>query len=246
MAPRLLAHPNALLQFVQKRMPLAKALDKLGGRIRSRARPRSRSTRDLVRLDRRKTADRKIDDSFRRRNSSSSGGRDLAEPSFDRVRGRLRGRPARLPVSARPSATCTTTRRSACRRRHAPSVARPAALTAGQPRRLGEVDRRAGRSDLAPARRSSSGRGRTQDRRSIRRACRRSISTPGTMRARRSRATPRTRWRGRPRSPAAQSSSRQSRSDRARPDRLEARTEDATTSRAPPSRISSCRGRGAA
>ncbi len=50
-APGLLAHPNALLQFVQKRMPLAKALDqaRLG---RDRGREADRDRHDLVRPDR--------------------------------------------------------------------------------------------------------------------------------------------------------------------------------------------------
>ena len=81
--PGLLAHPNSLLQFVQKRMPLAKKLIS-SDRMRSRAKRRSGSTRStfgsIV-----KPADRKLDDSFPVGQFIDMKEDDLlAKPSFDR------------------------------------------------------------------------------------------------------------------------------------------------------------------
>ncbi|MBA2301507.1 MAG: hypothetical protein H0W08_02610 [Acidobacteria bacterium] len=82
-APGLLAHPNALLQFVQKRVPLAKALTKLGSdAIEGEKQIAIEKIRFGV-IE--KTADRKLDDSFPVAQFIDMKEDDLlAKPSFDR------------------------------------------------------------------------------------------------------------------------------------------------------------------
>jgi len=83
-APGLLAHPNALLQFAQKRMPLAKTLDKLSSDAIEGERQ--------IAIDRVsfgavvKTPDRRLDDSFPVSQFINMKEDDLlSKPSFDRL-----------------------------------------------------------------------------------------------------------------------------------------------------------------
>jgi hypothetical protein len=82
-APGLLAHPNALLQFVQKRMPLAKTLNKLGSD--SIEGEKQIEIGDLTFGPIVKPADRKLDDSFPIAQFIDMKEDDLlGKPSFDR------------------------------------------------------------------------------------------------------------------------------------------------------------------
>jgi hypothetical protein len=81
--PGLLAHPNALLQFVQKRMPLAKALNKLGSDAIEGE--KQIAIGDLTFGPIVKPADRKLDDSFPIAQFIDMKEDDLlGKPSFDR------------------------------------------------------------------------------------------------------------------------------------------------------------------
>ena len=113
------------------------------------------------------------------------GRRHLRQAVVRSLRGRLRGRPARLPVRRDRLAICTTTRRSTCRRRRRPRCSSFAALTAVGARRLGEVASAPPAARPAPADASCSRRSNARSP-SIRRRCRRSISAPARCRARRS------------------------------------------------------------
>ena len=83
-APGLLAHPNGLLQFVQKRMPLAKALTKLGSDgIEGE---KQIAIGDLTFGAITKPADRKLDDNFPIAQFVDLNEDDLlGKPSFDRL-----------------------------------------------------------------------------------------------------------------------------------------------------------------
>jgi hypothetical protein len=82
-APGLLAHPNALLQFVQKRMPLAKTLTKLGSDAIEGERQIAVGT--LIFGPIAKNADRTLDDSFPIAQFVDMNEDDLlGKPSFDR------------------------------------------------------------------------------------------------------------------------------------------------------------------
>ena len=95
--PGLLAHPNALLQFVQKRMPLDKALTKLGSDAIEGEKQIGIATVGFGVIS--KAPDRRLDDSFPIAQFVDMTADDLlAKPSFDRLESGLRGGPARLPV----------------------------------------------------------------------------------------------------------------------------------------------------
>jgi hypothetical protein len=82
-APGLLAHPNGLLQFVQKRMPLAKALDKLGSDAIEGETQISIATISFGPIV--KNPDRRLDDNFPIAQFVEKDEDDLlGKPSFDR------------------------------------------------------------------------------------------------------------------------------------------------------------------
>lgn len=81
--PGLLAHPNGLLQFVQKRMPLAKKLDKLGSDAIEGDKQIGIDTISFGTIS--KSADRKLDDNFPIAQFIETKEDDLlGKPSFDR------------------------------------------------------------------------------------------------------------------------------------------------------------------
>jgi hypothetical protein len=83
-APGLLAHPNALLQFVQKRMPLAKTLDKLSSDAIEGEKQIAIDTIAFGAIV--KTPDRRLDDSFPVSQFINMKEDDLlGKPSFDRL-----------------------------------------------------------------------------------------------------------------------------------------------------------------
>jgi hypothetical protein len=82
-SPGLLAHPNSLLQFVQKRMPLDKALNKLGSDAIEGEKKIAIETLIVGPFE--KPADRKLDDSFPIAQFVDMNEDDLlGKPSFDR------------------------------------------------------------------------------------------------------------------------------------------------------------------
>jgi hypothetical protein len=82
-APGLLAHPNALLHFIQKRMPLAKALTKLGSDAIEGEKQIAIDKMSFGAIE--KNADRKLDDSFPIAQFIDMKEDDLlGKPSFDR------------------------------------------------------------------------------------------------------------------------------------------------------------------
>jgi hypothetical protein len=82
-APGLLAHPNGLLQFVQKRMPLAKALDKLGSDGIAGEKQIAIATISFGPIV--KSPDRRLDDNFPIAQFVELDEDDLlGKPSFDR------------------------------------------------------------------------------------------------------------------------------------------------------------------
>ncbi len=114
--PGLLAHPNSLLQFVQKRMPLAKKLNKLGSDAIEGEKEIGIDTLAFGSIV--KPADRKLDDSFPVGQFIDMNEDELlAKPSFDRFESGFEVGQRDYLFGAERAGDRSTTKKSICRRR---------------------------------------------------------------------------------------------------------------------------------